>query len=83
MTTVPGVRNYFSSDVIPVVETQRGNYDKLVSVSKINFIGWLVLVIGIIVIAYGLLMLILALRQKPGRSAGPTGAPPPAVKQPA
>ncbi|MGZ8692355.1 MAG: hypothetical protein ACXWZT_06430, partial [Gaiellaceae bacterium] len=31
--TVPEVRTYFASDVIPVLETQRGNYDNLVSTS--------------------------------------------------
>jgi hypothetical protein len=67
--TVPEVRSYFSSDVIPVLETQRGNYDHLVSTSKINFIGPLVLIVGIIVIIYGLLMLSLARGLPPNRSA--------------
>jgi hypothetical protein len=58
--TVPDVRTYFSSDVIPVLETQRGNYDKLVSTSRIDFIGPLVLIVGIVVILYGLLMLLFA-----------------------
>ncbi|MEA2362939.1 MAG: hypothetical protein QOD71_2084, partial [Thermoleophilaceae bacterium] len=58
--TVPDVQAYFSSDVIPVLETRRDNYWNLVSTSNINFIGPLVLIIGIIVILYGLLMLYLA-----------------------
>ena len=66
--TVPDVRTYFSSDVIPVLETQRGNYENLVSTSKIYFIGPLVLIVGIVVIIYGLLMLILARRLEPGTS---------------
>lgn len=61
--TVPDVRTYFSSDVIPVLETQRANYESLVATSKINFLGPLVLVIGIIVIVYGLLMVLLARRE--------------------
>jgi hypothetical protein len=68
--TVPGVRTYFSSQLIPVLETQTANYEHLVSTSKINFIGPLVLVIGIIVIIYGLLMLFLASRLEPDPSAG-------------
>jgi hypothetical protein len=60
--TVPEVRTYFSSELIPVLETQRANYDRLVSTSTINFIGPLVLIIGIIVVVYGLLMLFLASR---------------------
>ena len=57
---VPELQNYFSTDVIPVLESQRRNYDELVAISKINFIGWLVLIVGIIVIIYGLLMVALA-----------------------
>jgi hypothetical protein len=72
---VPDVGAYFSSDVIPVLETQRGNFDKLVETSKINFIGTLVLIVGIIVILYGLLMLLLASRQEP-RPREPSGASP-------
>jgi hypothetical protein len=63
--TVPQVRTYFSSDVIPVLETQRGNYEYLVSTSKIDFLGPLVLIIGIVVIIYGLLMVFAAWRLAP------------------
>jgi len=71
--TVPDVRTYFSSDVIPVLETQRENYENLVSTSNIDFIGPLVLIVGIIVIVYGLLMLFLALRLEPGTSRATRG----------
>jgi uncharacterized membrane protein len=60
ITTVPEVRTYFSADVIPVLERQRQNYDNLVATSKIDFIGPLVLIVGLIVIAYGLIMVGLA-----------------------
>ena len=73
--TVPDVRTYFSSDVIPVLETQRGNYENLVSTSTINFIGPLVLIVGIIVIIYGLLMLLLARRLEPGTSGATRPSP--------
>jgi uncharacterized membrane protein len=63
--TVPDVRDYFSRDVIPVLETQRTNYDKLVETSNIDFVGPLVLAVGLIVIAYGLLMVLLATRWRP------------------
>jgi hypothetical protein len=68
--TVPDVRTYLGSDVIPVLETQTGNYHKLVETSTIDFIGPLVLIVGIIVIIYGLLMLLLARRLEPGTSEG-------------
>ncbi|MDX6398944.1 MAG: hypothetical protein QOJ43_2352 [Gaiellaceae bacterium] len=67
--TVPDVRTYFGSDVIPVLETQRANYENLVSTSRIDFIGPLVLAVGIVVIVYGLLMLLLARRLEPGTRA--------------
>jgi hypothetical protein len=71
MRSMPDVSQYFSLDVIPVLEKQRGNYNHLVETSKINFIGWLVLIIGIIVIVYGVLMLLLARRLEPDASPAP------------
>ncbi len=58
--SAPDVQAYFSDDVIPVLEQQRGNYDRLTQTSKIDFIGPLVLIIGGVVIVYGLLMVALA-----------------------
>jgi hypothetical protein len=77
--TVPQVRTYFSSDVIPVLEKQRRNYDYLTSTSKIDFIGPLVLVIGIIVILYGLLMVFVAWRLEPEASPSASPVPQPRV----
>ena len=42
------VIGYFALDVIPILEKQRGHYHHLVETSKINFIGWLVLIIGML-----------------------------------
>jgi hypothetical protein len=58
--TVPQVRDFFSKDVIPIFERERVNYDNLVKTSKIDFIGPLVLIVGIIVIIYGVMMVLLA-----------------------
>ena len=66
----PRSRAYFGSDVIPVLENQTRNYDKLMETSTIYFIGPLVLIVGIIVILYGLLMLFLARRLEPGPGKG-------------
>jgi hypothetical protein len=77
--TVPDVRTYFSSDVIPVLETQRENYENLVSTSNIDFIGPLVLIVGIIVIIYGLLMVLLAWRLEPRTSGASRPSPTPAT----
>ena len=68
--SVPDVAAYFGSDVIPILETQMGNYHKLMETSTIDFIGPLVLIVGIIVIIYGLLMLFLARRLEPGPGKG-------------
>lgn len=67
--TVPQVRDYFSADVIPVLERQRDNYDNLTQTSNIDFIGPLVLIVGLIVIAYGVLMVWLAWREPRARTA--------------
>jgi hypothetical protein len=77
--SVPDVGAYFGSDVIPILETQRGNYEKLVSISTIDFIGPLVLAVGIIVIIYGLLMLLLASRLEPGMREATRPSPSPAT----
>jgi uncharacterized protein YidB (DUF937 family) len=74
ITTVPNVRTYFGSDLVPVLETQRGNYEHLMSISTIDFIGPLVLAVGIIVILYGALMLFLARRLEPDESRVPQAA---------
>jgi hypothetical protein len=60
INTVPRLAAYFSSDLIPVLEKQRRHWVTLTSTSKINFIGWLVLIIGVIAIVYGILMVLLA-----------------------
>ncbi len=62
MKTLPQVATYFSTDVVPVLETQNTNYKKLTSVSKINFVGPVVEITGIIVVAYGIFMLVMALQ---------------------
>ncbi len=77
--TVPDVRTYFAADVIPVLETQQSNYENLVSTSTIDFIGPLVLIVGIIVIIYGLLMVFLAWRRRPETSGSPRPSPTPAT----
>ena len=66
ITTLPQAVTYLSKDVIPVLETQRANYEKLVSISPVQFIGPLVLAVGLIVAGYGLIMLLLARAGWPG-----------------
>ena len=76
--TVPDIQAYFSSDVIPVLENQRSNYHRLVVTSNIDFLGPLVLIVGIIVVIYGILMVLLAWRRD--GAPKPAAAPVPARK---
>ncbi|MDQ6605004.1 MAG: hypothetical protein M3Z06_00480 [Actinomycetota bacterium] len=60
VNTVPEVTAYFANDVIPVLERQRRHWVALTATSKIDFIGWLVLSIGVIALVYGALMVLIA-----------------------
>ena len=70
ITSLPGVGAYFSSDVIPVLETQQVNFTTLAGTSNIDFIGPLVLLVGIVVIAFGALMVTLAVEMPSGADGG-------------
>jgi hypothetical protein len=57
-TTVPAVRDYFSADLIPVLERQGDNFRKLdATFPPLTVFSPLLAVIGLVVIAYGLIML--------------------------
>ncbi|MGA3363329.1 MAG: hypothetical protein ABSD82_15050, partial [Solirubrobacteraceae bacterium] len=60
--SVPQLRTYFSSDLIPVLETQRTNFASLDGTSSLNWIAPLLLIVGFVVIAFALLMIALHLR---------------------
>ncbi|MFN2612749.1 MAG: hypothetical protein ABR536_05215 [Solirubrobacterales bacterium] len=55
--TVPDVRDYFSKDLVPVLETQQGNFSDLDSKGGIGFIPALLTVLGAIVLIFGLVMM--------------------------
>ena len=55
--TVPDVRDYFSADVIPVLERQRVNFQHLDTIQpNLNAIPWLLVGIGGLVVFFGGLM---------------------------
>lgn len=59
--TVPQVRDYFAADVIPVLERQQGNFDKLATTAPpVDFFAPLLILVGILVVAYGAAMLAVA-----------------------
>ncbi len=70
--TVPDVRDYFSEDLIPVLETQQDNFTDLDSKGGIGFIPALLAVLGVIVLLLGLVMMRTAGSGK--LSAGPARA---------
>lgn len=72
VTTVPQIRDYFSKDVIPVLESQQANFAGLNSRGGVGFLAPLLLILGIIVIVFGVLMAVLAARGLP-RSLAMTG----------
>jgi hypothetical protein len=56
--TVPQVRDYFSSDVIPVLERQQAHFQKVDKTwPPLTVFAPLLLVVGVVVILYGLVML--------------------------
>lgn len=63
VTTVPQIRDYFSSDVIPVLEHQQADFQKVDKTwPPLTVFAPLLLIVGILVILYGLIMLRLTIR---------------------
>ena len=58
--TVPQIRDYFNTDVIPVVERQQGHFRALDSRGGVGFLAPLLLILGVIVMLFGLAMAVLA-----------------------
>ncbi|MDQ2959425.1 MAG: hypothetical protein M3R48_00015 [Candidatus Dormibacteraeota bacterium] len=67
--SVPAVRDYFSKDVVPVLESQKDNFQKLDTIApKLTFFPPLLTLVGVIVLVYGLLMVV-AFRRADSRGA--------------
>lgn len=69
--SVPDVRDYLSGDVIPVLERQGENFRDLQKRNGVGFIPWLLLVVGLVVLGYGIAM---ALRARPDSGKSAPGA---------
>jgi hypothetical protein len=70
--TVPAIRDYFSQDVIPVLERQQANFVVVDTTwPRLTVFAPLLLVVGLVVILYGVAMLLLVRREEPV----PAGAP--------
>jgi hypothetical protein len=68
--TVPQVRDYFSQDVIPLLEDQQGNFRSLASNGGVGFLPPLLLTVGIVVIIFGVAMALFARKTMPRELAG-------------
>jgi hypothetical protein len=67
--TVPDLRDTFSADLVATVERDKDDFQDAASNGGIGYIPWLLLVVGIVVLAYGLLQAWRAARAAPGRRA--------------
>ena len=67
--TVPALRDAFSSDLVATVERDKDDFQDLASNGGIGYIPWLLLVVGVAVLAYGLLQTRRAASAPPGRRA--------------
>ncbi len=67
--TVPQVRDYFSADVIPVLEHQQTHFRALSGSDGVAFIAPLLLTVGIIVIIFGVAMALFARKGLPKEMA--------------
>ena len=72
--TVPQLRTYFSSDLIPVLETQKSNFDSLDGTSSVNWIAPLLLIVGLVVIVFAVVMIWLNLKGRVSRGLAVAGA---------
>ncbi|MDP9188036.1 MAG: hypothetical protein M3O25_02165, partial [Actinomycetota bacterium] len=67
VTSVPDVRDYFSEDVVPVLETQREDFDDLAGIpGGVKLIPPLLLFLGLVVFVFGIVM---ARRSPEGRAS--------------
>jgi hypothetical protein len=74
--TVPQIRDYFSADVVPVLERQDANFQRVDTTwPPLPVFPPLLLVVGILVTLYGILMLLVSRRlEPPAHAASPTAA---------
>ncbi|MDQ3677044.1 MAG: hypothetical protein M3401_09620 [Actinomycetota bacterium] len=53
--TVPELRDYFSGDLVAAVERQKDDFQNVEGRGGIGYIPWLLLVVGLVVIGFGLI----------------------------
>lgn len=71
--TVPEVRDHFANDVIPVLEGQEDNFRRLESTPPpVDFFAPLLILVGLLVVAYGAAMIAIARYREPTVMFRPT-----------
>jgi hypothetical protein len=65
--TVPELRDYFSKDLVAAVEANKDDFQKVEDKGGVGYIPWLLLVVGAVVLLFGLLMAVRAKSSTPGR----------------
>ena len=67
VTTVPQVRDYFSDDLVATVERDKDDFQAVAGHGGIGYIPTLLLVVGIVVLAFGLLQVRRSRDHPPGK----------------
>ena len=67
--TVPDLRDTFSADLVATVERDKDDFQDVAGDGGIGYIPWLLLVVGVAVLAYGLLQARRAANASPGGGA--------------
>ncbi len=67
--SVPQLRDYFSVDLVAAVAANKDDFNKVAGKGGVGYIPWLLLVIGLVVLAFGLLMAVRAKTAAPGKAA--------------
>lgn len=66
--TVPGLRTYVRDDIVPLTAEHRDEFRNLARTGGIGYIGWLLALVGLVLLAYGLAQSWRAAREMaPGR----------------
>jgi hypothetical protein len=66
--TVPGLRTYLRDDVVPLTVEDKDDFQRLAGTGGIGYIGYLVLLVGVALLVYGLLQARRAARKRaPGK----------------
>ncbi|MBA3287278.1 MAG: hypothetical protein H0U21_04520, partial [Acidimicrobiia bacterium] len=73
--SVPAVRDYFADDVIPVLEQEQDNFRRLdTTPPPVDVFAPLLVLVGVLVIAYGAAMIAIARYRQPAVAVRPAVA---------